>query len=251
MIRLFKKVRKQLLSEDKYSIYLLYAGGEVLLVVVGILFALQIDNWNEIKQLRNTEQQYLLALKEEFNFNKAELERVGIRNKKNADQMLQLVNHMGPADFEITEEELGNLLRGSLSNEIKFNPSQGVLDEIISSGKLGMFNNPELRFALSSWSGRLHKVRLKEQELSRLRYITIDKIRNEGNLRKALESEIEAIGITQTKFKKGNLNLLRSTSFEGHLMGTVTMSLSLNNYHFPTLDKEIDTILMLIDDELE
>jgi len=251
MIRLFRKIRKKLLSETKYPIYLLYAGGEILLVVVGILFALQIDNWNENKQIRNTEQQYLTALKEEFIFNKEELERVKIRNKKNADHMVQLVNHMGPADPEITEEETGNLFRGSLSAEIKFNPSQGVLDEIISSGKLGMFKSQELRFALSSWSGRLYKVRLKEQELQRLRYITIDKIRNEGNLRKALESEIEDIGITQTKFQKGNLDLLRSTSFEGHLMGTVTMSLSLNNYHYPTLDKEIDKILLLIDDEIK
>lgn len=165
--------------------------------------------------------------------------------------MVKLVNHMGPADLEINEEELGNLLRNSLSNEIKFNPSQGVLDEIISSGKLGMFSNPELRFALSSWSGRLYKVRLKEQELQRLRYITIDKIRNEGNLRKALESEIEAIGITHTEFQKGNLDLLKSTSFEGHMMGTVTMSLSLNNYHFPNLNKEIDKILLLIEDEIK
>lgn len=44
MIRLFRKIRKQLLSETKYPIYLLYAGGEILLVVVGILLALQIDD---------------------------------------------------------------------------------------------------------------------------------------------------------------------------------------------------------------
>jgi len=61
MIRLFRKIRRQLLSETKYPIYLLYAGGEILLVVVGILLALQIDNWNENKKIRNIEQQYLLS----------------------------------------------------------------------------------------------------------------------------------------------------------------------------------------------
>ena len=251
MIRLFRKIRQQLLSETKYPIYLLYAGGEILLVVLGILIALQIDNWNEDKKDRNTEQQYLLALKEEFIFNHEELESVSTRNKMNADNMVKLVNHMGPADFEITEEELGDLLRGSLSNEIQFNPSQGVLDEIISSGKLGMFSNPELRFALSSWSGKLYKVRLKEQELSRIRYITIDIIRNEGNLRMALGSFIEDLGIEKAKFKEGNLPLLRSTSFEGHMMGAVTMSLSLQYYHYPNLEEEIDEILLLIEDQLK
>jgi len=47
MIRLFRKIRNQLLSEKSYSIYMLYAAGEIVLVMVGILLALQIDNWNE------------------------------------------------------------------------------------------------------------------------------------------------------------------------------------------------------------
>jgi hypothetical protein len=47
MIRLFRKIRHRLLSEKSYSIYILYASGEILLVVIGILLALQIDNWNE------------------------------------------------------------------------------------------------------------------------------------------------------------------------------------------------------------
>lgn len=142
------------------------------------------------------------------------------------------------------------MLQRSLSAEIQFNPSQGVLDEIISSGKLGMFTSHELRFALSSWSGRLYKVRLKEEELRRIRYISIDIIRNEGNLRKAPGSWIGEIGIEQTKFQKGNLDLLKSASFEGHMMGAVTMTLNLNKYHYSMLDGEIDKILSLIDDDI-
>jgi len=81
-----------------------------------------------------------------------------------------LANLMGSAGSDITEEALGDLLVGPLAAEIQFNPSQGVLYEIISSGKLGMFSNQDLRFALPSWSGLLYRLRLKEQELSRLRY---------------------------------------------------------------------------------
>lgn len=221
-------------------------------MVIGIVLALQIDNWNDNKNIRNTEQQYLSALKEEFIFNKAELERVGIRNKENADNMVKLVNHMGPAGSEITEGEIGDLLRGSLSYEVQFNPSQGVLDEIISSGKLGMFSSHELRFALSSWSGRLHTVRLDEQELLRLRYITIDIVRNEGNLRKAIYGPwLEDSGIKQTKFQQGNSGLLKSVPFEGHMVGVATMSLNLHNYQYPIMDEEIDRILLLIENEIK
>lgn len=47
MIRFFRKVRLYLLSENKLSTYLIYACGEIVLVVIGILIALQINNWNE------------------------------------------------------------------------------------------------------------------------------------------------------------------------------------------------------------
>ncbi len=47
MIKFFRKIRQKLLSENKFSKYLIYAIGEILLVVIGILIALQINNWNE------------------------------------------------------------------------------------------------------------------------------------------------------------------------------------------------------------
>jgi hypothetical protein len=53
MIRLFRTIRQKLLSEKSYGIYILYASGEIILVVVGILLALQIDTWSENKKTQN------------------------------------------------------------------------------------------------------------------------------------------------------------------------------------------------------
>lgn len=47
MIKFFRKIRQNLLSEGKTGKYLKYAIGEIILVVIGILIALQINNWNE------------------------------------------------------------------------------------------------------------------------------------------------------------------------------------------------------------
>ena len=47
MIKFFRRIRQNLVSENKFSKYLLYAVGEIVLVVIGILIALQINNWNE------------------------------------------------------------------------------------------------------------------------------------------------------------------------------------------------------------
>ena len=47
MIRLFRTIRVKLLTKNKLSKYLLYAIGEVLIVIIGILFAIQINHWNQ------------------------------------------------------------------------------------------------------------------------------------------------------------------------------------------------------------
>ena len=51
MIKLFRKIRQRLISDNKFSKYLIYAIGEILLVVIGILIALQVNNWNEARKL--------------------------------------------------------------------------------------------------------------------------------------------------------------------------------------------------------
>ena len=49
MIKFFRKIRKNLLNEGKATKYFKYAIGEIILVVIGILIALRINNWNETK----------------------------------------------------------------------------------------------------------------------------------------------------------------------------------------------------------
>jgi len=251
MIKFFRKIRQKLLSENKLSKYLMYAVGEIILVVIGILIALSINNWNENKKLRNSEQQYLRDLQAEFSFNKNELKSIMQLNKSNLEYALIILDNTGPENLKINEVEIGNLLTKSLSNEIQFDPNQGVLNEIINSGKLGVFGSRELKFALSSWSGNLYRVRLQEQELLNMRSRTIELVRNNANLRKVLEAELKYFDIKKTKFKEGNLHLLKSVAFEGHMTGVATMSSSLNNSSYLKLGEEIDKILLLINEEIK
>jgi sensor domain CHASE-containing protein len=80
MIKFFRKIRQNLLSENKFSKYLIYAIGEIILVVIGILIALQINNNNELNKQRAKEVQFLKNLKSDLIFEESELERyIGIR----------------------------------------------------------------------------------------------------------------------------------------------------------------------------
>jgi uncharacterized membrane protein YgaE (UPF0421/DUF939 family) len=56
MIKFFRKIRKRMLTENRFSKYLIYAIGEIVLVMIGILLALQINNWNEHRKDQIKEQ---------------------------------------------------------------------------------------------------------------------------------------------------------------------------------------------------
>jgi len=66
MIKFFRKIRHKMLTENKFSKYLLYAVGEIILVVIGILIALAINNWKENQKLLIQEITYLNNLRDDL-----------------------------------------------------------------------------------------------------------------------------------------------------------------------------------------
>ena len=64
MIKFFRKIRQKTLTENKFGKYLTYAIGEIMLVVIGILIALQISNWNENRKMRISELSILEEIQE-------------------------------------------------------------------------------------------------------------------------------------------------------------------------------------------
>ena len=75
MFRFFRTIRLRLLGENKISKYLLYALGEIILVVIGILIALRINNWNENRKLYQEEKATIASLKLEFKKNLGALKK--------------------------------------------------------------------------------------------------------------------------------------------------------------------------------
>jgi hypothetical protein len=73
MLQFFRQIRQRLLTNNKFSKYLLYAVGEIVLVVIGILIALSINNWNEDRINSRREKVILNSLKSELIINLNEL----------------------------------------------------------------------------------------------------------------------------------------------------------------------------------
>lgn len=251
MIKFFRKIRQNMLTENKFSKYILYAIGEIILVVIGILIALQINNWNENSKERHIEHKYLVSLKEEFNHNLVELDSVIEINTYNNDNAIELSNQMGPDSPSITENDFAELAMNMTNWEVQYRPNQAVLDELISSGKLAIFSNDQLKFALSSYNGKLYKVKFQEEEHEEIRRDIIAIMNAEGNGKKLLIGEQwEKFGIGESKFKLGNLHLLQSQELENQLVDFILTGGYLNSNYYLELKKEIELILELIDNEL-
>ena len=74
MITLFRRIRQKLIGSGSVTKYILYAVGEILLIVIGILIALQVNNWNEERKKTNRENQLLAQLTEDVDLLLEELD---------------------------------------------------------------------------------------------------------------------------------------------------------------------------------
>lgn len=150
MIKFFRRIRQRLLSESKFRKYLIYAIGEIILVVIGILIALQVSNWNQQREAGEKEQLLLEALHNEFLENKDQLERV-IRVHEQAKASTQSVISLFPIDpVTIDLDSLSQISKG-WANWNTFNPSQGVIRSLVNTSSFELISDPELRILLVSW----------------------------------------------------------------------------------------------------
>jgi len=82
MIKFFRRIRQKSLTENKFSKYILYALGEIVLVVIGILIAIQLNEWRHDSSNNNQKQIVLKALQLEFETNLEQMDTVLFYNGK-------------------------------------------------------------------------------------------------------------------------------------------------------------------------
>ena len=125
--------------ENKTGKYFKYAIGEVVLVVIGILIALSINNWNENRKLENNKQNLMQALKQEFQINKKELEERLAGQHKHNSQLNRLVNYSA-GSIELPIDSIRHYA-ANLFYPAKLSMLNSVLEEAISAGKFEMLSD--------------------------------------------------------------------------------------------------------------
>lgn len=144
MITFFRRFRQQLLSENKFSKYLKYAIGEILLVVIGILIALQINNWNEKRKLNIERQQLISSLLKDFEYTKDNINNDRLPVINNALDDIDLFNYLIKKDTAIVSVDSLRSIGVAFFQPYPFIANLSTLNEASSSGKLSLLQNKEL-----------------------------------------------------------------------------------------------------------
>ena len=162
MIKFFRKIRQKLITENKFSKYLLYAIGEIILVVIGILIALQINNWNEKEKNRNEE---LKILQEMHNNLVSDLEdciwNVEKQNKLKISNLkvLRHLENQSPLDDSL-KIHYGNLVYSTTQRR-----NMAAYDHLKSRG-IDLISNDSLRTHITKvYSERYYYIEKMELEL--------------------------------------------------------------------------------------
>jgi hypothetical protein len=159
MIKFFRKIRQNLLAKGNIKQYFFYAIGEIVLVVFGILIALNINNRNEEYKNGKIEKEILEQLKEEYQFNLIQLEqKIAMRNQIIKASM-DVLSYIDKPEQEVSKDMLYAKIR-FLNIDPTFDP---IENNIIGSGSIRFLKNKELKKRLSNWSSDIRAV--QEMEL--------------------------------------------------------------------------------------
>jgi hypothetical protein len=150
MIKFFRKIRQELLLKGKTGKYFTYAIGEIVLVVIGILIALQINDWNQNKKDTNETFAIRNNLIEEFKNNRTVLkERIALV-EKSLDYSEQMLTFLGKPREYIQRHNLDSIFVNTLYYG-NFNPPNSTISEILQSGKLKLIKDQNLKSLLDQW----------------------------------------------------------------------------------------------------
>ena len=147
MLQIFRRARQKLVEQGNFQKYGLYAIGEITLVMIGILLALQVNTWNDQRKGDIEKNKIYQALEQEFltaqetHTNNEYLSRVTQK------AMVTILKNTGKSTEAFESQEFDSLLNISM-NQLTFNPSFIVYEEIIGSDKIELIDNPRIKALL-------------------------------------------------------------------------------------------------------
>ena len=150
MIKFFRHIRKQLLNENKMGKYFKYAVGEIILVVIGILIALQINTWNEQRKQNILENEYYCRLLEDVVLDKEQVNEIITKvddRLKSANNALRLLNEKESLKTAIAKE-LAFSINAIISD---FTPNKSAFEDLKSGANLNIIKDKSIIKSINNY----------------------------------------------------------------------------------------------------
>jgi len=163
MIKFFRKIRYDLMEKNKTGKYLKYAIGEIVLVVIGILIALQINNWNQKQQAINVMENNFQNLIEDLESNKLQLLFL-VEERKEVSKGGAFLLDNYENKVQVNENEFVDKLKPVLSEKY-FEINRNGIDKVLTSSAIELKEMETIRELIKSYlrnTGILNTLETKE-----------------------------------------------------------------------------------------
>ena len=265
MINFFRKKRKKLADDNKALKYTRYAIGEIVLVVIGILIALSINNWNENRKERIQEAILLHQLLIDFNSNLEQLDqKIGMRKDfmHSSKQLFKYIDHP-----DLRNKDSINYHIAKTMPYATFDP---IINDLAGSGELRLIKNVELKQAFTRWTSEISDV-IEDEVIWKnyrndlyfpfiIEHYQLRTIRNNAYKSNILGKYSLNIGVNIDSYAKDVIGdskhkedfnvLLNHPDFEDHLSRCYSVN-SWGNVQSQILRKRIVEIIELIESEIK
>lgn len=238
MIKFFRRLRQKLLSENKFSKYLLYAVGEIVLVVIGILIALQINNWNEKRKAKELEKEILIQFKEDLSGDIESIGRVEFWMQKVITSSKIVVRHL--KEKKAWNDSLA--IHFDLWNDFdQLTLNSAAITNLKSRG-VELISDQALRNNIINHYDQTYYYVQKSNDFFREDHIHL-------SYKKYLE-HFEPIKWREAAIPSDYDKLLEDKEFINHVQWIRNAAEYDSEYHIATI-KDIEQIIKEIDDEIE
>ena len=142
MIKFFKKIRQNLLVENNIRKYLLYALGEILLVVIGISLAFQVSNWDNNRIKKNAEIRYYESVRDQITDDKENIQGQSDYNNRFMSQF-KYANEIIENNDRSKLDTLGLIIR-NLTQYSDFDKQGNIYETMVNSGQINLLQNHKI-----------------------------------------------------------------------------------------------------------
>ena len=236
MIKFFRHIRKTLISENKMGKYFKYAIGEILLVMIGILLALQVSTWNNQRLEVKREQTILKNLQADFKANINNVDKTYnsfLEAYKASANLLEIISSKDTINGSTIEHLLDEIINKTMSLDI----NTGSIKEMLNTGSINLIRDTNLKKQLSNWS--YFETDTQDDIVIYRNYLFdffIPSLTNKSLLRNMevpdfFEEDLKLQIISKSSFKIDYNKSIRTIEFENELYNnTLNYMYTLNSY---------------------